>query len=204
MAPGELDALRFARARRRGRRGAGRRGPRTAASRFDQALGLWRGAALAGFDAVPSARAEAGRLEEQRLAALESRAGALLASAAPDLIGQLEALTTAHPLRERFWYQRMLALYRCGRQADALRAYGELRDTLIAELAIEPGPELRELHGRILRQDPALGGPDPMPSDGSTGPGSDGQARRRAGLGLPRSRRLVTSRPATASTSPSR
>ena len=107
-----------------------------------------------------SARAEAGRLEEQRLAALESRAEALLACGRHrDLIAELETLTAAHPLRERFWSQRMLALYRAGRQADALRAYRELRDILVAELAIEPGPELRELHARILRQDPALNGP---------------------------------------------
>ena len=91
---------------------------------LDQALGLWRGPALADFDTVPSARAEAGRLEEQRLAALESRAEALLACGRHrDLIAELETLTAAHPLRERFWYQRMLALYRAGRQADALRAY---------------------------------------------------------------------------------
>jgi pimeloyl-ACP methyl ester carboxylesterase len=109
---------------------------------------------------VPSARAEAGRLEEQRLAVLESRAEALLACGRHrDPIAELEALTAAHPLRERFWSLRMLALYRAGRQADALRAYRELRDILVAELAIEPGPELRELHARILRQDPALDGP---------------------------------------------
>ena len=109
-----------------------------------------------------SARAEAGRLEEERLAALESRAEALLACGRHrDLIAELEALTAAHPLRERFWSQRMLALYRAGRQADALRAYHELRDVLVAELAIEPSPELRELHARILRQDPALEGPEP-------------------------------------------
>ena len=131
--------------------------PRSASIRR---LGLWRGPALAGFDTVPSARAEAGRLEEQRLAALEARAEALLACGRPrDLIAELETLTAAHPLRERFWYLQMLALYRAGRQADALRAYRELRDILVAELAIEPGPELRELHARILRQDPALNGP---------------------------------------------
>ena len=109
---------------------------------------------------MPSARAEAGRLEEQRLAALEARAEALLACGRPrDLMAELETLTAAHPLRERFWYLQMLALYRAGRQADALHAYRELRDILVAELAIEPGPELRELHARILRQDPALNGP---------------------------------------------
>ncbi len=104
-------------------------------------------------------RAEAGRLEEERLAALESRGEALLACGRHrDLITELRTLTAAHPLRERFWSHRMLALYRAGRQADALRAYRELRDILVAELAIEPGPELRELHARILRQDPALDG----------------------------------------------
>ena len=109
---------------------------------------------------MPFARAEAGRLEEERLAALESRAEALLdCGRHRDLIAELETLTAAHPLRERFWLQRMLALYRAGRQADALRAYRDLRAILIADLAIEPGPELRDLHARILRQDPALDRP---------------------------------------------
>ena len=157
VAPGELDALRFEQFAGEGAAALAGGDAATAAQRFDQALGLWRGPALAGFDTVPSARAEAGRLEEQRLAALESRAEALLACGRHrDLIGELETLTSAHPLRERFWHQRMLALYRAGRQADALRAYRELRDILVAELAIEPSPELRELHGRILRQDPTL------------------------------------------------
>jgi DNA-binding SARP family transcriptional activator/pimeloyl-ACP methyl ester carboxylesterase len=158
--PGELDALRFEQLAAEGDAALAAGDAATATQRFDQALGLWRGPALAGFDAVPSARAEAGRLEEQRLAVLESRAEALLAGGRHrDLIAELEALTAAHPLRERFWSQRVLALYRAGRQADALRAYRELRDILVAELAIEPSPELRELHARILRQDPALNGP---------------------------------------------
>ena len=158
VAPGELDALRFEQLAAEGGAALAAGEAVTAAQRFDQALSLWRGSALAGFDTAPSARAEAARLEEQRLAALESRAEALLACGRHrDLIAELETLTAAHPLRERFWSQRMLALYRAGRQADALRAYRELRDILVAELAIEPGPELRELHARILRQDPALG-----------------------------------------------
>jgi DNA-binding SARP family transcriptional activator/pimeloyl-ACP methyl ester carboxylesterase/class 3 adenylate cyclase len=160
VAPGELDALRFEQLAAEGDAALAAGDAATAAQRLDQGLGLWRGPALADFDTVPSARAEAGRLEEQRLAALESRAEALLTCGRHrDLIAELETLTAAHPLRERFWYQRMLALYRAGRQADALRAYRELRDILIAELAIEPSPELRELHARILRQDPALDGP---------------------------------------------
>ena len=122
VAPGELDALRFEQLAAEGDAALAAGDAATAAQRLDQALGLWRGPALADFDAVPSARAEAGRLEEQRLAALESRAEALLACGRHrELVAELETLTAAHPLRERFWYQRMLALYRSGRQADALR-----------------------------------------------------------------------------------
>ena len=113
-------------------------------------------AGLAGIDA-PSVRTEAGRLEELRLAALEARAAALLECGKfGDAIVELETLTAAHPLRERLWSLRMLALYRAGRQADALRAYRDLRAILAGELAIEPGPALRDLHTGILRQDPAL------------------------------------------------
>jgi len=197
VAPGELDALRFGQLAAEGDVALAAGDAVTAVRRFDQALGLWRGAALAGFDAVPSARTEAGRLEEQRLAALESRAEALLACGRHrDLIAELATLTTTHPLRERFWYQRMLALYRAGRQADALRVYGELRDILIAELAIEPGPELRELHGRILRHDPALGGPDLLQTGGPAEAGPDGRAPRRTGAGhgeVPQTRYARTS-----------
>jgi DNA-binding SARP family transcriptional activator/pimeloyl-ACP methyl ester carboxylesterase len=159
--PGELDALRFEHLAAEGNAALADGDAVTAARRFDEALRLWRGAALADMDSVPFARAEASRLEEERLATLESRAEALLACGRHrDLIAELETLTTAHPLRERFWQQRMLALYRAGRQADALRAYRELREILVAELAIEPGLELRDLHARILRQDPGLDGAD--------------------------------------------
>jgi DNA-binding SARP family transcriptional activator/pimeloyl-ACP methyl ester carboxylesterase len=171
VAPGELDALRFEQLAAEGNAALAVGDAATAARCLDRALELWRGPALADLDSVPSARAEAGRLEEERLAALESRAEALLARGRHrDLVAELEKLTAAHPLRERFWYQRMLALYRADRQADALRAYRELHDILVAELAIEPGPELRELHARILHQDPALGGP----AGGSPGAGPDG------------------------------
>ena len=160
VAPGELDALRFGQLAAEGNAALAAGDATTAAQRLDQALQLWRGPALADLEAVPFARAEAGRLEEERLAALESRAEALLdCGRQRDLIAELETLTAVHPLRERFWLQRMLALYRAGRQADALRAYRDLRAVLIADLAIEPGPELRDLHARILRQDPALDRP---------------------------------------------
>ncbi len=109
---------------------------------------------------MPSVRTEAGRLEEMRLAALESRAEALLAAGRPgEVIAELETLTAAHPLRERLWALRMLALYRAGRQADALRAYAGLRTILADELGIDPGPALRDLHAGIVRQDPALDRP---------------------------------------------
>ena len=173
VAPGELDALRFERLAAEGNAALAGGDAATAARRLEEALRLWRGPALAGLDNAPFARAEAGRLEEERLAALESRAEALLACGRHrDLIAELETLTTAHPLRERFWLHRMLALYRAGRQADALRAYRDLRAILIADLAIEPGSELRDLHAAILRQDPALDWPAAV-AGGQ--PGADGQ-----------------------------
>ena len=159
VAPEELDAQRFERLAAEGDAALAAGDATTAAERLDRALSLWRGPALSDLDTVPAARTEAARLEEKRLAALETRAEALLSCGRHrELIAELEALTAAHPLRERFWYQRMLTLYRAGRQADALHAYRELRDILVAELAIEPGADLRELQARILRQDPALDG----------------------------------------------
>jgi DNA-binding SARP family transcriptional activator/pimeloyl-ACP methyl ester carboxylesterase len=162
VAAEELDALRFERLAAAGNAALESGDAATAAQRLDEALREWRGPALADVDTVPFARAEASRLEEERLAALESRAEALLACGRHrELIAELDTLTTAYPLRERFWFQRMLALYRVGRQAEALRAYRDLRAILVAELAIEPSPELRELEGRILRQDRVLDGPAP-------------------------------------------
>ena len=116
---------------------------------MSEGLGLWRGRALADVDDAPFVRVEAARLEEARLAALESRVDAQLARGSEvELIGELEALTAAHPLRERFWSQRMLALYRVGRQADALRSCRKLGAMLVEELGIEQSPELRDLGKR--------------------------------------------------------
>ena len=112
------------------------------------------GPALADLDELPFASAEQARLEEHRLDVVESRVDAQLACGRhQETVAELEALTTEHPLRERFWFQRLLALYRAGRQADALRAYRELRSVLVGQLGIEPGPRLRDLETRILRQD---------------------------------------------------
>jgi DNA-binding SARP family transcriptional activator/pimeloyl-ACP methyl ester carboxylesterase/class 3 adenylate cyclase len=156
VAPGDLDSLSFARLADEGSAALEAGDAAMAAQRLTEALALWRGPAFAGVD-VPSVRAEAGRLEEMRLAALESRAEALLASGRHgEAITELETLTAAHPLRERLWSLRMLALYQAGRQADALHAYGDLRAILADELGIDPGPALRDLHARIVRQDPAL------------------------------------------------
>ena len=158
--PGEIDAVRFEQLAGEGNAALTAGDAATAVRRFDEALCLWRGAALADVGDAPFARAEASRLAETRLATLESRVEALLRCGRHrELIAELEALTAAHPLRERFWHQRMLALYRAGRQADALHAYRQLRAILVDDLAIEPGPALRDLYGRILRQDPALDHP---------------------------------------------
>ena len=128
-----------------------------AAETFRQALALWRGAALPDLPDAPVARGEAARLEEARLAATEERIEAdLVCGRHGELVGELKALTRAHPLRERLWAQRMVALYRAGRQAEALRAYQELRRLLGDELGIEPSEALRRLEGAILRQEPSL------------------------------------------------
>jgi len=164
VGPDELDAPRFERLARDGETALAAGDGALAVRRLDDALGLWRGPALADVDDAPFARAEAARLEERRLAAVESRAEAMLACGRhQELIGELETLTTAHPLRERLWAHRMLALYRAGRQAEALRAYRDLREILVDGLGLEPSPALRELEGRILRQDAAL-----APSEAAT------------------------------------
>ena len=122
------------------------------------ALDEWRGPALADVLYEPFAPAEAARLEERRLLALESRVDAdLVAGAGADLVPELDALVHEHPLRERLLGQWMLALYRAGRQAEALAAMRDARHRLVSELGIEPGPQLRELEQRILLHDPDLG-----------------------------------------------
>jgi DNA-binding SARP family transcriptional activator/DNA-binding beta-propeller fold protein YncE len=127
------------------------------AGRFADALAVWRGPALGDFAYAPWAQAEIGRLEERRLACLEARLDLdLNAGRAAELVGELEALVAANPLRERFRAQLMLALYRSGRQADALNAYRQTRRMLVDELGIEPSEELKELQRRILAHDPAL------------------------------------------------
>src|SRR5262249_15043072 len=124
---------------------------------LESALGLWSGPALADFAYEEFARGEIDRLEELRLVAREERIEAELALGRHDTrIAELDALTATHPLRERPRGQLMLALYRSGRQAEALRVYGDTRRRLVEELGIEPGQPLKQLEQAMLRQDPAL------------------------------------------------
>ena len=130
---------------------------RQAGETLRQALSLWRGRPLADVAETPLVRSEIARLEEARLAAVEARVEADLAVGRhAELIAELEALTRSHPLREALWGHRMLAFYRSGRQAEALRAYQELRRILGEELGIAPSAPLVELEHAILRQDPGL------------------------------------------------
>src|SRR5207247_5238311 len=161
--PEHLDAARFQDGFTAGRAAleAGRYAE--ASEQLRQALGLWRGPVLADLADYAFIRPEAARLEELRLAAVEARIDADLALGRHDaLTAELEQLAGEYPLRERLHGQLMLALYRCGRQADALAAYRRVRDLLADELRIDPGEPLRRLPAFLLAQDPALqwtGGP---------------------------------------------
>ena len=125
-----------------------------AAARFRQALGLWRGRALADVCEVEPLAREAARLEELRLAAVEGRIDADIALGLHgEVTGELEGLVAEYPLRERLWRLLVLALYRAERQADALAAYRRARNMLAAELGLEPGEDLRRLEQAVLRQE---------------------------------------------------
>jgi len=153
----ELDAERFARLVEDGGRALDAGRAEHAAAVLRQALALWRGPPLAELAFEPFAQTEIARLEEQRLATLEARVEADLAAGRhAALVGELRQLVAAHPNRERLAGQLMLALYRCERQRDALEAFDAARRVLVAEIGVEPGPQLRRLHEAILRQDVAL------------------------------------------------
>jgi DNA-binding SARP family transcriptional activator len=125
--------------------------------RLDAALALWRGAPYADLDGSDLARAERARLDDLRLLALEDRATLLVAAGTPArAVGELEALTLAHPLRERPWTLLAVAQARTGRQADALATLERLRHTLDEELGIDPSPVVRDLQTAILRQEPLV------------------------------------------------
>jgi DNA-binding SARP family transcriptional activator/WD40 repeat protein len=153
----ELDLDRFERLVREGGQALAGARPADAAARLREGLALWRGPPLADVAYEDFAQPEIARLEERRMFALERRIDADLALGRhADLVAELEALVAQHRLRERFCVQRMLALYRCGRQADALEAFRQARQLLVEEVGVEPGAELRGLHEAILRQDASL------------------------------------------------
>ena len=202
--PDEVDVERFERLVAKGQRLAvdGEMAPASAA--LGEALRLRRGEPLAEFTYAGFFDAERTRLDELTLVATESRADADLGLGRyGELAGELEALCRENPLRERLWELLILALYRSGRQAEALRAYIEIRDRLADELGIDPGPALRELQARILAQDPSLGPASPAPAQVAAPPEAAGDLGDslvpgpllETKLYVPRSRRDLVPRP---------
>jgi YVTN family beta-propeller protein len=171
--PDCADARRFEGLLEHARIAADRGDAAAAAGLLERALALWRGRALSDFTFDAFAAREIARLEELRAEAVEARIDAdLQLGRHATLVAELEALTAEHPMRERLCALRMLALYRCGRQCEALEVYRRARETLVQELGIEPAAALRELEQAILRQDPALEAPaaiEPPPYGGGRG-----------------------------------
>jgi DNA-binding SARP family transcriptional activator len=162
----DVDAARFERLASEGRAALSDGDAASAAARLGEGLALWRGQPLVDVAYEGFAQADIARLEEARLAAMEDRIEAdLRLGRHADVVAELPALVAEHPLRERLVGQLMLALYRTGRQADALEAYRTARDRLADELGIDPSPELRALETAILRQDDDLAPPLTRASD---------------------------------------
>ena len=175
LADGDLDAARFERLVEEGRRAVADGRVEEGAARLAAGLALWRGGVLDDFAGEPFALGEAARLEELRAAAAEDWVDAeLRLGHHATVVGEIRRLADANPLRERPWAQLMLALYRSDRQAEALRAYGELRHNLAEELGIDPSPALQRLEEMVLLQKveldwhPAEDAP-PAPADGDRG-----------------------------------
>jgi DNA-binding SARP family transcriptional activator len=178
---GELDVARFESLVAAAREQLSAGNAKAAAKGLREALELWRGPALREFRSEPFAELAAARLEDQRLAAVEDRLQAELDSGgdAARVVPELEELVAAEPLRERPRELLMLALYRAGRQADALDLYRRTRDLFVNELGIEPGPGLRELEQAVLRQDTALRAPPRRPRRPAPEPGAEPPPPRR-------------------------
>jgi YVTN family beta-propeller protein len=157
LAGGQLDARLFEDLAKEGRTALAGNAPDQAAAKLRAALQLWRGRALADLGDAAELRIEAARLEELRLGATADRIEADLALARHEIVvDELQALVATHPLRERLHGQLMIALYRSGRQAEALAVYQAARRTLVEELGLEPGPALQRLERAILKQDASL------------------------------------------------
>jgi LuxR family maltose regulon positive regulatory protein len=198
--PDEVDVVRFEQLVAKGQRLAADGEMEPASVALGEALRLRRGEPLAEFIYAGFFDAERAHLDELTLVAIESQAGADLGLGRHgELAGELEARCREHPLRERLWELFILALYRSGRQAEALGAYAEIRDRLVGQLGIDPGPALRELQARILAQDPSLAPASPAPAQVVTPPkaaGSLGPAPLlETKLYVPRSRRDLVPRP---------
>ena len=163
--PGELDLAAFTGLRAQARAAAAAGSQDRAAGLLRAALALWAGDPLSDVASPWLARTEVPRLTEMRDEATSARIDADLRLGRHRAVtAELRALVARHPFRERSWEQLMLALYRDGRQGDALDAYASARRTLRTELGIDPGPQLRALHARILRADPALDLPATTPA----------------------------------------
>jgi predicted ATPase/DNA-binding SARP family transcriptional activator len=201
--PDQVDVVRFEQLVTKGRRLAAEGELAPASATLGEALGLRRGEPLAEFAYAGFADAERARLDELTLVATESRGGADLGLGRyGELAGELEALCRKHPLRERLWELLILALYRSGRQAEALRAYAEVRDRLVDELGLDPGPALRELQTRILAQDPSLAPARPATAPGAGAvavPVTVGNLRERLGRFVGRDAELAQLREAVRS-----
>ncbi|ASO20887.1 DNA-binding SARP family transcriptional activator/tetratricopeptide (TPR) repeat protein [Actinoalloteichus hoggarensis] len=157
--PGELDLAVFEEHAREGEHAVRRRDFTRAVDHLERALALWRGRPLEGSTLGTLLAAEADRIEDRRLAVVEQHAQAWIALGRPDLvIGGLRALVAEHPYREELWAQLMLALYHGDRQADALAAFTQVRQRLVTDLGIEPGPRLQRLHQEILSVEPIEAG----------------------------------------------
>src|SRR6516162_7483020 len=157
IADDQVDALRFQALARKAHNDLADGQPATAAAQLEDALALWHGDPLAEFADEPWAVPAAARFTEAHDLAAEDRIGAWLALGRhAEAVAELEAMVEARPLRERRWGQLIVAAYRCGRQADALRAYQRCRTVLADELGLEPGPELLRLEAAVLAQDPSL------------------------------------------------
>ena len=169
--PHELDAERFRRLVDDGRGALAADEPEHAGALLREALALWRGPPLADLAFAPFAQGAIAALQEERLVALETRLEAeLRAGRHAELVPELQRLVAEHPLRERLHGRLMLALYRAGRQADALEAYRHARATLVEQLGLEPGVELRELERAVLAQDPDLAVPAPSGAEPAAPP----------------------------------
>jgi LuxR family maltose regulon positive regulatory protein len=175
---GDVDVIRFEQLVAKGRRLSEEGEAALASAALGEALGLRRGEPLAEFAYAGFADAERAHLDELALVAVEVRAAAdLELGRHADLAGELEAACRQHPLRERLWELLIVSLYRSGRQAEALRAYTAIRDRLVDELGIDPGPALRKLQARILAQDPSLAAARPSPAQAAVPPAVTGNLR---------------------------